>query len=168
MSARRIRPPNDKRPITLLLDGEAVPAFEGEPVASALLAAGIEVFGRSMKYHRPRGASCGSGTCSHCLMRVDGLPNVRTCRTPARDGMRLERQNVLGGAEHDLLAATDWLFPRGLDHHEMFTGIPLLQPVVEKVVRRLSGFGRLPDAPVASAAPEDRSVGVLVVGRAHV
>ncbi len=163
MTARRSRSPDRPR-ITVHLDGTAVPAFEGEPLAAALLAAGYSVFGRSVKYHRPRGAPCGGGHCAHCLMRVDGVPNVAACRTPCHDGLTAERQNVLGGAEHDLLGATDWLFPRGLDHHEMFTGVPLVQPVVQKVVRKLSGLGRLPDTRAEAATVQDREVEVLVVG----
>ena len=35
-----------------------------------------------------------TGSCPNCLMQVDGIPNVRSCTEPARDGMRVERQNA--------------------------------------------------------------------------
>jgi sarcosine oxidase subunit alpha len=133
------------RAITVDLEGEAVPAVEGEPVACSLIAAGEAVFARSIKYHRPRGAYCFAAACSHCLMRVDGLPNVYTCRTPARAGMKLERQNAFPSAKVDLFGTIDWFFPRGLDHHEMFAGVPVAEQVMAKVARQLAGLGLLPD-----------------------
>jgi sarcosine oxidase subunit alpha len=132
------------RAITVDLEGEAVPAVEGEPVACSLIAAGEDVLARSIKYHRPRGAYCFAAACSHCLMRVDGLPNVYTCRTPARPGMKLERQNAFPSAKVDLFGTIDWFFPRGLDHHEMFAGVPVAEQVMAKVARQLAGLGLLP------------------------
>jgi sarcosine oxidase subunit alpha len=133
------------REITIDFEGQPLPALEGEPVAVALLAAGEHVFARSAKYHRPRGPSCFSAACSNCLMRVDGVPNVFTCRTPARAGMRVERQNSYPSAKFDLYGATDWLFPRGMNHHAMFAGVPVAQQVMSAVARHLSGLGKLPD-----------------------
>ncbi|WP_224240815.1 2Fe-2S iron-sulfur cluster-binding protein [Hyalangium gracile] len=133
------------RAITVDLEGEPVPAVEGEPVACSLIAAGEDVLARSIKYHRPRGAYCFAAACSHCLMRVDGLPNVYTCRTPARAGMRLERQNAFPSAKVDLFGTIDWFFPRGLDHHEMFAGVPVAEKVMAKVARQLAGLGLLPE-----------------------
>lgn len=159
---RRLRPIRD--PVTLVVDGEAVVAERGEPIAAALVAAGRVVFGRSVKYHRPRGPVCFGGRCDGCLMRVDGTPNVMTCHAPAEDGSRIETQNVLGTAEHDLLALTDWFFPEGMDHHHMFTRFSPLNRVMRKVARRVAGVGTLPDAPREPVTPREEEVEVLVVG----
>ncbi|HLL54154.1 MAG TPA: (2Fe-2S)-binding protein, partial [Myxococcaceae bacterium] len=105
-------------PITVDFEGDSLTAYEGEPVACSLLASGERVFSRSIKYHRPRGPYCLAGSCSHCLMRVDGVPNIFTCQTPAQPGMRLERQNAYPSVKVDIFESIDWLFPRGLDHHE--------------------------------------------------
>jgi sarcosine oxidase subunit alpha len=139
--------------ITVDLEGEAVPAIEGEPVACSLIAAGETVLARSIKYHRPRGAFCFAAACSHCLMRVDGLPNVYTCRTPARAGMKLERQNAFPSAKVDLFGTIDWFFPRGLDHHEMFAGVPVAEQVMAKVARQLAGLGLLPEREAPQRLP---------------
>ncbi|WP_434391493.1 FAD-dependent oxidoreductase [Melittangium boletus] len=139
--------------ITLELEGESVPAREGEPVACSLVAAGESVLARSIKYHRARGPYCFSGACSHCLMRVDGVPNVYTCRVPARAGMKLERQNAYPSAKVDVFEAIDWFFPKGLDHHEMFAGMPVAEQVMAKVARQLAGLGLLPDAPAPARMP---------------
>lgn len=137
--------PHVGKDVSIELDGHTLPAREGESVACALLAAGETVFSRSVKYHRPRGPYCMAAACSHCLMRVDGVPNMHTCRTPVRAGMRLERQNAYPSVEHDVFGAIDWLFPHGMDHHAMFAGVPVAEQVMAKVARHLAGLGLLPD-----------------------
>ena len=162
MAARRIVEPTET--CVLTVDGDAITARVGEPVAVALAAAGRLVLGRSVKYHRPRGAACYAGRCDGCLMRVDGLSSVMTCTVPARDGMVVETQNVVGSARMDLLAATDWFFPKGMDHHHMFTWSKPVNEMMQKVARRIAGIGRLPDAIVAAMPSAERAVDVLVVG----
>src|SRR5205814_4068122 len=97
------------RTITFRYGAEAVPAFEGDTLGSALYAAGRRVFSRSFKYHRPRGFVCCSGHCPNCMMTVDGVPNVRVCVEPGRDGAVGSAQNVLGSLQRDLLSAVDKL-----------------------------------------------------------
>ena len=87
-------------------DGRPIKAYDRETIAAALFAAGIRIFSRSFKYHRPRGLFCMSGHCSNCLMRVDGVPNVRTCVQEARTGMRVESQNAWPSLKFDLAALT--------------------------------------------------------------
>ena len=43
--------------------------------------------------HQPRGMYCGIGVCFDCVMTIDGKPNVRSCQTPVRAGMRIESQH---------------------------------------------------------------------------
>ncbi|WP_426752361.1 2Fe-2S iron-sulfur cluster-binding protein [Myxococcus sp. Y35] len=150
------------RAITVDLEGESIPAIEGEPVACSLVAAGEPMLARSIKYHRPRGPYCFAGACSHCLMRVDGVPNVYACRTPARDGMKLERQNAYPSAKVDIFESIDWFFPKGMDHHEMFAGVPVAEQVMAKVARQLAGLGLLPREAAEDVAPA-RTVRTRVV-----
>ena len=71
-------------------NGQEVEAREGETIAMALYAAGIRDLSKSQKFHRPRGLFCAIGKCSSCLLTVDGIPNVRTCIIPVKEGMRVE------------------------------------------------------------------------------
>lgn len=137
------------------LDGQPIPARTGENAACAVLAAGETVFSRSSKYHRPRGPWCLTGGCAHCLMRVDGVPNIPVCQTAVHPGMRLERQNAFPSARVDLFSATDWLFPRGINHHELFAGVPIAEQVMTRVARQLAGLGTLPDTPAPERAPAE-------------
>lgn len=139
--------------VTIELDGDQLQAKEGEPVACALLANDELIFSRSPKYHRPRGPFCMTGACAHCLMRVDGIPNVATCRVPVKSGMRLERQNALPDARVDLLRANDFVFRDWFNHHEFLAGWPLAEQVLLKVARELSGLGVLPEKPAEPRAP---------------
>jgi len=93
-----------RKRITLKVDGEAVSAFEGENIAAALIASGRRVFRYTAKRREPRGVFCALGRCTDCVMIVNGQPNVRTCVTPARDGMVIQTQVGRRGGEatHDL------------------------------------------------------------------
>ncbi len=85
-----------EKPVYIYLDGKKIKAYKGETIAAALYASGIKIYSRSVKYHRPRGFFCGIGKCSSCLMRVDGIPHVRTCVTLVKDGMKIEYEKGRG------------------------------------------------------------------------
>ena len=85
----------EKKKVFIEVDDKRVEAYEGEPIA-ALLAAGIRVFRYTAKGNEPRGLFCAIGRCTDCVMTVDGIPNIRTCVTPVRDGMKVETQVGLG------------------------------------------------------------------------
>lgn len=80
----------------IYFDGAAIPAKVGEPVAAALIAAGVRVFRKTPRRDFPRGVYCGIGRCTDCVMIVDGRMNVRTCVTPVKPGMQVETQYGLG------------------------------------------------------------------------
>jgi aerobic-type carbon monoxide dehydrogenase small subunit (CoxS/CutS family) len=61
-----------------------------------LVAAGVRVFRKTSKRGEPRQLFCGIGRCTDCVMVVDGQPNVRTCVTPVREGMKVEVQDGRG------------------------------------------------------------------------
>lgn len=82
--------------VTFSLDGRPVEGREGEPLAAALVAAGIRVFRTMPRTGEARGGYCFVGRCSDCLVIVDGEPNAMACQTPVRHGMRVETQHGLG------------------------------------------------------------------------
>ncbi|MEO7111134.1 MAG: (2Fe-2S)-binding protein, partial [Polyangiaceae bacterium] len=148
----------------MTFDGAEVRAEKGEPAAVALISAGHLRIARSPKFHRPRGVSCMRAACDGCLARVDGVPNVMTCRTPAKDGMEIVTQNTLGTHDIDLLRLTDWFFPRGLNHHELFAGVVGVETLMQGFARRVAGLGKLPAHIEEPKKSERRSVDVLVIG----
>lgn len=84
-----------RKQIWIEVDSQIVPAFEGEPIAAALLARGIRICRETPKRAEPRGIFCAIGQCTDCMMIVDDVPNVRTCIMPARNGMKLKTQRGL-------------------------------------------------------------------------
>ena len=87
------------RPLSILVDGQELMACEGESIAAALLASGRRLTRFTARTGERRGYFCGMGVCQDCLVTVDGLPNVRACMTPVRDGLRVETQRGLGDWE---------------------------------------------------------------------
>jgi predicted molibdopterin-dependent oxidoreductase YjgC len=87
--------PNTNR-VLIEVDGRQVWAREGEPIAAALLAHGIRMCRTTRRRGEPRGVFCGIGHCTDCVMTVDGIPNVRTCITPVKAGMKVITQRGLG------------------------------------------------------------------------
>ncbi len=153
-----------RNPVTIRLDGDEIPAERGEPIAAALVASGHVAIARSPKFHRPRGPSCFRAACDGCLARVDGVPNVMTCLHPAEEGTVVEAQNTLGSREIDLLRVTDWFFPEGMNHHELFAGVPGVQQVMQAFARRVAGLGKLPEKPGEAHRARRREVDALVIG----
>jgi len=81
-----------RKPVEITVDGKVIEAFEGEPIAVALLAAGIRVFRKSRRKAEPRGVFCCVGHCTDCILKVNGKPNVRACVIAVEHGMRIETE----------------------------------------------------------------------------
>ncbi|HLJ14063.1 MAG TPA: 2Fe-2S iron-sulfur cluster-binding protein [Bryobacteraceae bacterium] len=127
-----------------LFQGKEIDANDGDTVAAALYRAGRRIFSRSFKYHRARGLLCVAGNCPNCLMNVDGIPNVRTCVTPVREGMEVVPQNARPSLERDWLAVSqrfDWMMPVGW-YYKTFIK-PKTWHTVEPFIRRVAGLGEL-------------------------
>ncbi len=84
------------RPVRFTMDGTELTGMEGEPIASALMANGVFQFRHTEKAGEPRGVFCGIGQCCECMVIVDGKPNVRSCITPLKEGMRVQTQEGFG------------------------------------------------------------------------
>ena len=82
--------------VTIFFDGQPIEALEGEPIAAALINAGVHAFRTTPKLHQPRGIFCAIGRCTDCMMIVNGVPNTRTCVTAVEDGMQVQTQHGLG------------------------------------------------------------------------
>ena len=125
--------------------GKSYQGFAGDTVATALYANGIRVFGRSLKYHRPRGLYSLDGESSNTCMEVDGVPNVRTENTLLEDGMVVKAQNVKGSADFDWMAfmdKLDWAMPAGFYYKTMHKP-PALWPFAIKAIRKAAGTGTI-------------------------
>jgi sarcosine oxidase subunit alpha len=148
--------------------GKPVAAFRGDTFGSALYASGRTVLSRSFKYHRPRGILCCRGYCANCMVTIDGIPNLRACEEPVREGADVQAQNVLGSLDHDLLAIVDKaggpFTPVGFYYRTMIRP-RRLWPLYEKLLRNVAGLGTVPERdPHRRYDVEHRRARVLVVG----
>jgi sarcosine oxidase subunit alpha len=137
------------RPISFRFERRTLPAFEGDTVGSALAAAGVGITSRSFKYHRPRGLQCMTGSCPNCLMRIDGIPNVRACTEPVREGTRVERQNAWPSVDRDIhgwLNTLSFMMPPGF-YYKIFQRPRWAWPFVEPFIRSKAGLGKVPHEP---------------------
>ncbi|KAJ0345849.1 hypothetical protein COL154_013925, partial [Colletotrichum chrysophilum] len=90
----------DGASVAFTFEGRPLTAMKGDSVASALLAAGEEVFRSSPVSDVDRGPFCMMGVCFDCLVEIDGAPNRQACMTPVSEGMKVRRQR--GAVEVDL------------------------------------------------------------------
>jgi sarcosine oxidase subunit alpha len=102
------------------------------------------------------------------LVTVDGEPNVRACTRQVVPDQRVTRQNAWPGAEHDLLRTFDRVsatLPAGF-YYKIFHKPRFVWPLVEPMIRRVAGLGKLPKAPPSGQHNDRLAVfpDVLVVG----
>ncbi len=148
-------------------EGRSIPFETGDTIASALFRAGVRVFSRSFKYHRPRGLYCLTGDCPNCLLTIDGEPCERACCTMAAAGQCVRRENAWPSADFDLLA-TLWhlraLFPVGFYYKTMIRP-RFLWPMAEPLIRRIAGIGTAQrDVPPSDRETCHHHPDVLVIG----
>jgi sarcosine oxidase subunit alpha len=157
------------RVLRFRFDGREYEGHPGDTLASALLANGVRIVGRSFKYHRPRGIfSCGPEEPSALVQLEAGAltePNCRPTETPLYDGLVAASQNCWPSLRFDLGALADRaapLLPAGFYYKTFLTG---WDRVWERLLRRMAGLGRAPR--VADPSRYDKThahCDVLVVG----
>jgi hypothetical protein len=82
--------------VKFTFDGAEIQARAGEPIAAALLAAGIRILRTMPRFGDPRGSYCMVGRCADCLVVVDGVLGVRACVTAVAAGLDVRTQVGLG------------------------------------------------------------------------
>jgi sarcosine oxidase subunit alpha len=155
----------EPEPISFTFDGRPRAIRPGLPLAPSIEPGRLPTLQRSIRYHRPRAPFCGVGSCTGCLVRVNGVPNVRACEYDPKPGDVVRTENAWPSPRHDLLGAIDLLFRRGLDTLHGFRRPRFAAPLYHRVIRRLAGYGHLADAPPASVPPgRAETTDVLVLG----
>ena len=89
------------RPVPFRFAGKAYQGLEGDTLASALLANGVDVLSRSFKYHRPRGLLTARGLDANAYVQLGDEPNVAADRLPLVPGLVADGQNYRGSLEQD-------------------------------------------------------------------
>ncbi|MBP6441931.1 MAG: (2Fe-2S)-binding protein [Sphingorhabdus sp.] len=142
------------QPVTFSFDGKAYQGFSGDTLASALLANGVMLFGRSFKYHRPRGLVAAGSEEPNALISVDRgpgrfTPNLRATGVEIHDGLKAFSQNRWPSLAMDFGAINDRLgmfFPAGFYNKTFMWPRSFWDRVYEPAIRKMAGLG---DAPTA-------------------
>ena len=144
---------NRKKPVQFTFDGKKYQGFEGDTLASALLANNVHLVGRSFKYHRPRGIMASGSEEANALVRVGkgayAEPNLRATQVELYDGLYAESQNRFPSLKVDVGAVNSLLsrfFPAGF-YYKTFMWPASLWMTYEHVIRHAAGLGRVADDP---------------------
>ncbi|WP_346896134.1 sarcosine oxidase subunit alpha family protein [uncultured Roseibium sp.] len=142
------------RQISFTFDGERLEGYEGDTLASALLANGIHLVGRSFKYHRPRGILTAGSEEPNALVGIyrkgDQTPNLRAPQVELYDGLQAISQNRFPSLSFDIGAVNDLLsplFPSGFYYKTFMWPKAFWDSVYEPVIRAAAGLGKPPKNP---------------------
>jgi len=145
------------RPIRFQFDGATLQGFAGDTLASALLANGRQLVGRSFKYHRPRGILTSGTSEPNALVTIGtgatAEPNTRATTVELHDGLVAASQNCWPSVDFDVGAINGLLSPflsAGFYYKTFMWPAAFWEKLYEPLIRRAAGLGR------ATALPDPR------------
>ncbi|WP_108816737.1 sarcosine oxidase subunit alpha family protein [Loktanella sp. Alg231-35] len=131
-------------------DGNPYAGHSGDTLASALLANGVRLMGRSFKYHRPRGVLTAGSEEPNALVELRGgarqEPNTRATTIELYDGLLAKSQNHMGSLRFDLLAINDRLsnfLTAGFYYKTFMWPAAFWEKLYEPIIRKAAGLGSL-------------------------
>ena len=140
------------RTVSFSFDGAAHQGFAGDTLASALLANGVMLLGRSFKYHRPRGLLGAGSEEPNALVSVSRgpgrhTPNLRATAVEIYEGLVAISQNRWPSLKTDLGAINDRLgmfLPAGFYNKTFMWPRSFWDRLYEPLIRRMAGLGEAP------------------------
>ena len=142
------------RTLSFSWNGRWMTGYHGDTLASALLANGERLVGRSFKYHRPRGIFTSGSEEPNALVQLrEGAaqePNTRATTIELFEGLNATSQNHRGTLAFDLMAANDLLSPflsAGFYYKTFMWPKAFWEKLYEPLIRASAGLGRLPMQP---------------------
>ena len=143
------------RPLRFTFDGQTLTGYEGDTLASALLAHGIHHVGRSFKYHRPRGILTAGSEEPNALVtlhRGEGrvTPNLRATTIELHEGLTATSQNAWPSLRFDLGAVVGLVSPllgAGFYYKTFMWPAAFWKHLYEPAIRAAAGLGRAPAGP---------------------
>lgn len=161
-----------QKPLRFSFNGKGLTGYEGDTLASALMANGQTLLGRSFKYHRPRGLVASGPEEPNALMTLGRdkrmEPNARATTTELFDGLEAKSQNHWPSLEFDIGAINAHLskfFPAGFYYKTFLHPRPFWKHLYEPIIRRAAGLGPAPRHRDADTYEHfNTTVDVLVIG----
>jgi heterotetrameric sarcosine oxidase alpha subunit len=141
-------------PLPFVFDNRAYVGFQGDTLASALMANGVRLLGRSFKYHRPRGLVASGSEEPNALveMRTGARrePNIPATIVELYAGLEASSQNRFPSLSFDLMAVNGLagkLFSAGFYYKTFMWPASFWERVYEPLIRRAAGLGRAATQP---------------------
>ncbi len=141
---------NRERPISFQFNEKDYIGFEGDTLASALLANGVHLVARSFKYHRPRGVFSAGSEEPNALVQLEHgaytQPNVRATQIELYAGLKAASLNCWPSVNFDINevnALFSKFMPAGF-YYKTFMWPQRLWPKYEEIIRRATGMGEAP------------------------
>ncbi len=141
------------KPISFSFDGKTYRGYQGDTLASGLLANGIKIVGRSFKYHRARGIISAGSEEPNALVQVGTgaykQVNLRATMVELYDGLEATSQNCWPSAQFDLSAVTGFfsrIIPAGF-YYKTFMWPARAWKFYEKFIRAAAGLGKASEQP---------------------
>ncbi len=142
------------KPLSFCFNGETLNGYEGDTLASALLANGKHLVARSFKYHRPRGIVAAGVEEPNAMVQLGRgattIPNLKATEVHLFDGLEATSVNCWPSVTFDINAANGWfsnLFPAGFYYKTFMQSQALWMKVFEPHIRRSAGWGKAPSEP---------------------
>ncbi len=139
-----------ERTLAFTFNGKQLAGHPGDTLASALLANGQRLVGRSFKYHRPRGIFTAGSEEPNALVELGTggrqEPNTRATITELFDGLSAASQNYRGSLEYDLMAVNDLFAPfltAGFYYKTFMWPKAFWEKIYEPIIRKSAGLGSI-------------------------
>jgi len=140
------------KPLKFTFDGKRFDGFQGDTLASALIANGVSLFGRSFKYHRPRGVLTAGSEEPNALVELRSgnrlEPNMRATTVELFDGLIATSQNRWPSLNFDVMSINSLLAPiltAGFYYKTFMWPASFWEKVYEPAIRRAAGLGKPPE-----------------------
>jgi sarcosine oxidase subunit alpha len=160
------------QPLAFTFNGRKLTGYAGDTVASALLANGISLIGRSFKLHRPRGIVGAGPEDPNALVQVGRgaatTPNIRATEAELYDGMEVNSVNCWPSLKFDVSSINQLfapMLPAGFYYKTFKWPQKLWHKLYEPQIRKAAGFGTAPTEPDPDRYDKcNRHCDVLIVG----
>ena len=141
---------NSKKELNFIFNGKKYKGFEGDTLASALLANDIKLIARSFKYHRPRGIISGGSHDPNALVDIIhkefNEPNTKATTVELYDGLKAKSQNCWPSLKYDFMSINDKFskfIGAGFYYKTFMWPSSFWEKIYEQLIRKAAGLGRL-------------------------
>lgn len=138
------------KPVNFTFNGHHMQGYAGDTLASALIANGVRIVGRSFKYHRPRGIMAAGTEEANALVQLETgartLANQQATRVELYEGLSATSINCWPSPDFDLMSINSWfhrLMPAGF-YYKTFMWPMSGWKYYEHIIRRAAGLGKSP------------------------